>query len=378
MTARRDTRGELPTCWTRVERSEVSFVEGAIGQTEGIVLGARLDVPPRPGSARDKAGLTGSELKQAAQRAGVPYLIDPETWRLRHVDPDDKTSPDLRTRCAHSVPLPVRAKDLANDDALLALVRATVQMQAGAEVVFAPYFAFNRLDDPFLEINLRALRLTHKMVRGRPVGAWIYVGREVTANGVLRFAIERYKEALAPGATVLLTVGGLYDAELSAQIPYYRAIKAFRRAGLDVVLDRPGDLSLPGVAAGASGVSIGNRVFRFAHDPDTLDPMRRRGVRLAYFSGRPGRRIPLKKAMEQRRNGSRVVRACSTEGCTALQTGDALAVRLHNAHELRKALRRIHERGVDHQIWAWSIGRLKHQRVWAQALKEANAASAEA
>lgn len=376
-----DIQDVPPSSWTRVDSDEVRFVERCSDQTDGVVISVRLDVPPAEGSVEAAAGLTGSELKHAAQQAGVRYLIDLETWRLLYVDPADRDSRDLRTPTGRSVALPLTAQALSapDDDALPRLVRASIAAQAGAEAIFAPDFPFTSVDDPFLRINLRAIELTFERVRGRPVAARINVPRVALENGALRLAVERYCAVLGPSAIVLLTVGELRDLPVSTQARFFEIVRTFKEAGLHLLVDRAGDLTVPAVAAGAAGAVLGNRYFRTAQDPTTLDPKHRRGVSLMYFSGRAGQRVPLKKAREQRARGSKVLPACPDMKCTALRhDAGSLAVRFHNAHALRRELWRVHEMGLEQMIRIWRGASLKHQREWAQAFDETNAASEEA
>ena len=91
--------GELVAAWTRVEVNERRFVEACADHTDGVVIAHRFDTPPLPGSPDAALGKTGSELKTAALRSRVPFLVELETWRLPYLQDhdDDSFGRDART-----------------------------------------------------------------------------------------------------------------------------------------------------------------------------------------------------------------------------------------------------------------------------------------
>lgn len=103
-----------------------------------------------------------SRLKPAALAARTPFLIDLDTWRLPYLTgrDDPALERDAATVVAQAVPLPLTPKGLREAKALLAFVRTGMSAQVGAATTFAPDFQFESLDDPWLDVNLRALVMT--------------------------------------------------------------------------------------------------------------------------------------------------------------------------------------------------------------------------
>jgi hypothetical protein len=371
-----------PTSWTRVEFNEERFVETCADDTDGVVLAQRFDTPHRLDSREARRGKTGSELKNAALRARIPFLLDIETWRLPYLSDreDESFGRDVHTMTAQAVPIPLTSESLADEATTHSLVRAAVSAQVGAARTFAPYFQFTSLDDPWLEVNLRCLVLTRGLLGDLAVAAWIYVSRDTMLSGVLPYVASRYAAVLPAGATVVLTVSDMQpDLDADQLASYFHALGAFARAGIPVIVDRCGEAAIPAVAAFAVGSMLGTRLYRTAPSSPQFTNEFNPRIPLRFFERRKGRLISREKALKWHKSG-RLVR-CAHPGCRAASTTrrkDNILVRLHNAHNIRYELRRTRRLGAPQLVWSWTNSRLKVHQLWAQALKLASARSEEA
>lgn len=372
-----------PTCWTRPEVSDHRFVESCGDHTDGVVIPLRFDTPLPEGSGRNlPSRRTGTELKAAALAARVPFLIDLEAWRLPYLTgPHDASfGRDAQTVVARAVPLPLDPSGLASESDAQRLVRAAISAQAGAALTFAPDFQFASLDDPWLAVNLRCLRLTRALVGDRPVGAWIHVTLDTMLSGVLPFVAERYQDALPAGAIVALTVSDLRAEDLAptALAMYFQALRAFHEHGLRVLVDRASEISIPAVGLYATGCILGTRLYRAAPASPRYDSPRNPRVLLRYLVGVQGRRV--RRSDARARHGRGTLPSCAYPECDAVNAGenDNIELRFHNAHELRMAIQRARTLGAVHLISEWRDAPLRHLRCWAQALELANARSEEA
>lgn len=335
-----------------------------------MVITLRFDTPPRHGS-----------LKAAALSARMPYWIDLETWRLPYLADHEDTSfgSDAQTAVAQAVPLPLRPELLAHDQACQGLVRAGITAQVGAEVTFAPNFQFVSIEDPWLDINLRCLRLTRALAGDRPVGAWLHVTLDTMLSGVLPFAAERYARELPVGALVVLTVSDLRPTLSPEDLAiYFRALAGFDAVGLRVIVDRASEVSIPAVAMHAAGCMLGTRLYRTAPSSPIYTNDFNPRIPLGYFVGHQARRVNRDVARERHAHGS--LQSCVHPGCQAVRATEKenIELRLHNAHELRHETRRARRLGASGLKATWRDASLKHLRGLAQAIELAEAKSMEA
>ena len=260
------------------------------------------------------------------------------------------------------------------------MVRAAIAAQVGATLTFAPDFQIKSIDDPWLEVNLRCLRLTLALARGRRVAAWIHVTLETMLSGALPAIAARYAEELPSGSSVVLTVSDLRSDLAADQLAaYFRALAALRSAGFQLVVDRASDVSIAAVASYADGCMLGTRLYRTAPPSPIFASEINPKIPLAYYVGHQGRRV--RRDVANRRHRAGGLRACAHPGCRAVSATrrkDNVLVRLHNAHEIRNEIRRARHLGIDLLIASWRDAPLKHLRTWAQALEEANARRDEA
>jgi hypothetical protein len=352
-----------PFCFTRVESNEHKLIETSRDDTDGVVIPLRFDTPPKHG-----------HLKRAALDVKMPFLIDLETWRLPFLEgaDDDSFGSDAQTVVAQVVPLPLTPAALEGEEALQSLVRTGLAAQAGAEYAFAPDFQVRVLDDPWLRVNLRCLRMSLALAGDRPVGAWIHITLQTMEEGLLPYLAEIYARELPAGSLVALTVSDLrLELPPETVATYLKGLAAFEKAGLRVLIDRASEVSIPTVATYAVGCMVGTRLYRTAPPAPNFESEFNPKIKLQYFVGDQARRVPRHLARQRYAKGK--LGSCSKVGCSAVTAGKSknIDVRLHNAHEFRRAVREARRKGHAGLIAEWQRAPLKHLRTWAQALEDA-------
>lgn len=361
-----------PLFLTRLEHNEHKFIERCDGDTDGVVISLRFDSPPKHGG-----------LKRAAMEKRLPFVIDIETWRLVFLSgPEDESfGSDIHTSLAAAVPLPLEPEALDGQAALETLVRAAAQAQAGALYAFAPYFQVASLEDPWLEVNLRAIREMRRVAPREPLAAWICVSFQSMMEGIVPYLAERYRRELPAGSVVVLTVSDIRAGERTPEeiATYLNAIESLRANGLHVIADRASEISVPAVASGAAGCMLGNRIYRTAPASPIWENRFNPAIRLRYFDGERVEKVDREKAKARARKGSLGCRY-APEGCDAVNADKRrnIEVRLHASHEMRDTLRRAEQLGAVALQQLWKGASLKQLREFAQALALVEARSQEA
>lgn len=361
-----------PLFLTRLEHNEHKFIERCDGDTDGVVIPLRFDSPPKYG-----------RLKRAAMEKRLPLVIDIETWRLVFLSgPEDESfGSDIHTSLAAAVPLPLGPEALDSQIALETLVRATAQAQAGALYAFAPYFQLTSLEDPWLEVNLRAIREMRRVAPREPLAAWVYVSFEAMMEGIVPYLAERYRRELPAGSVVVLTVSDIRAGERTPEeiATYLNAIESFRANGLHVIADRASEISVAAVASGAAGCMLGNRIYRTAPASPIWENRFNPAIRLRYLDGERVEKVDREKARARAQKGNLGCRYAPKD-CDAVNADKRrnIEVRLHASHEMRDTLRRAEQLGAVALQQLWKGASLKQLREFAQALALVEARSQEA
>jgi hypothetical protein len=359
-----------PICFTRLEVNEHRFVSESDGDTDGVVIAHRFDTPPKHG-----------RLKQESLRARMPYLIDIESWRLPYLesDQDDSFGSDVETAIAGAVPLPLSTDLLLDPGRSQALVRTAATVQSGAEVSFAPDFQFAAIDDPAFQVNRACLRQLRELAPREKLGAWIHISLETMRSGILPYVADIYARELPTGTILVLTVSDIRPTLPPEDLAiYFYALRAFESAGFRVIVDRASVVSVPAVAAFASGCMLGNRIYRTAPSSPIFENDYNPKMRLRYFDGE---RVRTLKREVARKRFERGVLACRSSNCraaTATSRKRLYELRFHAAHGMRNAIRDARQEGSRALQRRWRDAELKHLRGFAQALELVEARSEEA
>jgi hypothetical protein len=364
---------QLPALFLlRPESREAPFLAEHAADLDGAVLLARHLAPYPPDSSQRAEGLRGDELAREARRSKIPHLYDPDTAAFPMLRGDGLDAAFGRldlTAAARSVPPRVSPADLEEKHALRDLVVAVLAPQTSVVSRAAPYFRFSALDDPWLEVNLRAARMTQELTRGTALATFVQVDLDGLLAGALAHAAARYANALSPRGMALLQVAGLDpehadETELAA---FLDAVSVWRQNGFNVIADRVGPFGVGAVAIGASGLACGTRVYRSTPDIQIEPPPFLRAGKLRYWAPTRHDRLPLKDAWARRDRGS--LAPCPVEDCDALAESASLDdVRWHNIH---LTLHELDSAGSDPSAFIAELlaSPINYPRRWGQALE---------
>lgn len=370
-----------PRHFVRVEHDEVSTIAGIAAHAAGVVIGARFDAPHWNRGSGEQLALPGTpaagfELRYEVERLNVPYLFDLEPWRLLELSShlDATLGRTARTHIASAVDLPLTVRSVSNPVMFDALIRAAIESQAGAAMTFAPYFTVSSIEDPWLAINLRALRATLELLPIGDVGAWLRIDRQFAVTRMAAHLARQYAAIMKPrSSTVVLTVTdmGIAMKRVDVLSAYLRLVRSFADAGLHVIVDGVGEFSPVPVAMGATGSIAGTRAYRTSPLRARHDGTPRNQAKLKYVVPERLQRLSLQDA--RRRTASGNLPRCPREDCRALLCdGESSDLRHHNAHLLADAAERAQQLGPL-GLAAWlSTFKLAEPNAWAQALIEAS------
>lgn len=356
----------------RVEHNAAKFVATAGDHCDGIVFLSRFAAPHWPGSEAALRGLDGGELARLARRSGVPYIYDPDTWLLPHLEShtDRSLSRAPLMACAQHIALPLRPSHLDDDRALMTFSAASLAGQIDAELSSVPYFEFDRIGDGWFTLNMRCIQTMARLSPG-PLAIFVRVPLASLLDGTLRASARRYAAVAPAGSFVFLTVGGL-DPHASDHGPlaeYLSAVHAFAAEGLQAMADRISEFGPGAVAMGARGCVSGTCAYRHPPISAHRDPERKARLKVQYmFNG--GRRVSADMALRwiiQGRN-----KPCR-HVCSALaRSDDRLRLRCHHAHTMRDDSVTAQLLGPADYAEVWEAEDRDRPAIWAQALREAH------
>ncbi|MGH2941301.1 MAG: hypothetical protein ACRDLN_00790 [Solirubrobacteraceae bacterium] len=375
-------QAHAPIFLARVERKEHRFIERSAGHVDGLVILGRLVAPPWAMQQHPIPGLADPDLIDAARRAGIDFLVDPDTWPLPEARSRDDHSVgrSVRLGAAEVVQLPLSPDQLADPELRQIFVRASMADQAHALMPAAPYFRFSSQKDPWLRVNLDCIRMLVELRGIKPVAAFVMCTLEALADGTLELAAARYAAVLPPGSIALMGVADLRpdSAELALLSKYLRAVAAFANAGLAPIADRVGEFGPATIPFGARGCARGTRLYRHTPPKATFTTDINPKMRLKWLAPGTAQRLPVAKATARVARGT-IERCPELRKCVTLRlTIDPVHVRLHDAHLHRYELQRAAQRGAAGQAAQWRRRKLKMLARWAQAIDDAAARSAEA
>jgi hypothetical protein len=357
--------GALFLCRPDLDEGELIREQGK--EMHGLVLQAKHlvrkpDDPPR------------TDLGRAARELGVPHVHDPNTdvlaWHVGGKDTRFGRAGEMA--CAMVADLPLDPSVLlADHSALEEFVRATISTQVSVSHPSPPYFRFAALDDPWLELSLRAAEKAQRLSGGQQMAVFVNATLECLESGALALAAARYRTALPDGAIVFLSVGGLHseDSEPDSLASYIGAIDAFRAQGFEVIADRIARFGAASVAAGARGYCAGTRVYRHAAAAPEATDIHRRGARMQYEAPGRGDRIPRRDVARRLKRGS--IPPCSVPGCP-IGTDMPVSVkdlRCHSIHLQQLEVAEAAELGQSAWIERLAESPRNFVRGWAEALR---------
>lgn len=210
--------------------------------------------------------LESDAFRNAAQSAGIPFIVDPQTVLLQGPVRDG----DRWLKLPYAQAAPLDAVAFASD--VLALDRlveqvVVTQIQAQATVIVPPYFVVDHPDDPTLAIAVEAVRRTAEFCSRNsinlkllptlvaqiktfgPENTW-EVGIDRFADAVSDFDVESVAACLGPagdGKDSVAKVTNVFNTMIRLQV----------RSGHPVTAWRQGVLGPALVAAGLSGYECG-------------------------------------------------------------------------------------------------------------------------
>jgi hypothetical protein len=234
--------------------------------------------------------------------------------------------------CAKLVELPLDPASLGSDEALEGFVRATLSTQVGVVDPAAPYFRFETIDDPWLELNLRAAEVARRVSGHRRLAIFISTTLAGLQSGVLAMAAARYRQALPGGGLVFLGVAGLdsLEAEPGALASYLLAARGFASQGFEVIADRVGRFGAAVVAAGARGYCAGTRVYR--HTPPSPEWNKERSIKVLTHYEVPRRGDRIRRQDVARRLRRKSIPVCPVPECPVKDPVTVPDLRWHSIH----------------------------------------------
>lgn len=317
-----------------------------------------------------------SDLGQALRDVELPHIHDPDTYVLAwHEGAEDKRfGRAAEMPCARLFDLPLHPDDLEGDGPLEEFVRATLSTQIQVTHRAPPYFRFDAIDDPWLDLSLRAAAKARRLSASSRLAVFVSASLSCLESGALTLAAARYRQALPDGALIVLSAAGLHsiESEPAALASYIGAVDAFRSHGFEVVADRVGRFGAAVVAAGALGYCAGTRVYR--HTPPSPDWNDERSIKVLTHFEAPerGDRIHRKDVVGRLRRGS--LPACPVSSCPVRESVTVPDLRWHSIHLQQHEVGVAQKMGLD--AWASSLAASprNYVRAWGEALRLASQA----
>lgn len=211
------------------------------GDFHAALLAGRLLAPHPVGSIERARGARGDELMWTLEDTVTPWLGDPDTPYLACCGPGDLPAKRLGSMAhAELFDLPWTLELLRDEDALQAIVRNAVATYHRSFAASAVYFQASAVDDPLLEVNLRAVAQTRSFDDERPVCAFVQMPLETLTDGTMAKVAPWYADA---GARIaVLRVAGFHADECTEEQAraYVDCVRAWRACGLAPVADCTG------------------------------------------------------------------------------------------------------------------------------------------
>lgn len=230
--------------------------------TAGVQLGRR--VPFRGVVVDAPTAVAQPHLREAAEAAGLPFLVDPLTTLLQDVQAPDDSWATLPF--AHSEA--ITPEDLESGAMQDELIDRSVrfQLEHGASVITPPYFFAKDPDDPWFAIQLNINRRTAAYLAQEGISVPV---APVLAASVRRFGtqaswplgVDRFMQS-TDGMNVrhvglALSASRPTNGDTEDRISAYLSTVAHLASRMPVMAWRQGQYGLAAVAAGALGYQTG-------------------------------------------------------------------------------------------------------------------------
>ena len=203
-------------------------------------------------------------LRQAAQGAGLPLIVDPLTHLIQDEQVPNKGWAALNFADPHAF----SADHFFDDSTLVPLVQKSLafQLDQGASILVPPYFYAKPPTDPWFRVQLAANRKAAEYLAGERINlpvAPIFVG-SLKSFGAQRYwdtGVDEFLRSLANlnvrYVPVALSSSRAKNGDTEDRLGAYMATVRHVGAAAPVIAWRQGQYGLAAVAAGAVGYQTG-------------------------------------------------------------------------------------------------------------------------
>ena len=231
--------------------------------TAGVPFGGRR-VPMRGLVIDSPTAVAQPALRQAAEAAGLPLIVDPLTHLFQ-----DQQEPNKGWAALDFADASAREADhFFEDSVLAALVQKSVafQLDHGASILVPPYFYAKSPTDPWFQVQMAANRTTAEYLRAEGINLQV---APIFAGSLKGFGAQRYwaagvDEFLRSVAKlnvryvpVALSSSRAKSGDTEYRLAAYLATVRHVGTAAPVIAWRQGQYGLAAVAAGAVGYQTG-------------------------------------------------------------------------------------------------------------------------
>ncbi|KGI65875.1 hypothetical protein MJO55_29430 (plasmid) [Mycolicibacterium rufum] len=182
--------------FVRAARSDNLVIDELLAPaTAGVPFGGR-GVPMRGLVVDAPTAHAQPALRQAAEGAGLPLIVDPLTHLFQDEQPADKGWATLSFAAARALP----AEHFLDRPELTEMVRKSIafQLDHGATILVPPYFHAKSPGDPWFQVQLAANRCAAAFLRGEGINLQV---APILAGSLKTFGARKH---WAPGVDEFL------------------------------------------------------------------------------------------------------------------------------------------------------------------------------
>jgi hypothetical protein len=317
------------------------------GLFDAAILRGRHLAPHPADSSAAKRGESGRELANALHESAGAFVVDPDTPILAAGGAGDFPSPRIALMPqAEVLPLPVSRISFTSLSDRRAFVSAVIGQQAGAQVVTAPYFTFERRGAGWYALNLDLIAHTRAIDAMRPLAAFVHAPVSTLVAGDVGAAARDYASAAVE--LVFLRVAG-FDPMTAGQAEcraYRGAMDAFAGAGVPAVADAVGRFGLVLASSGAAGFSCGALHHKFVSENVIFEAAEEmRSAPLQYEVPHRWYELSQTQARADSRRG--LLPVCPVADCRALTRGaKSPELKEHMIHYFTHEVRALAQAGA--------------------------------